>query len=257
MGEDERDAVWKLLPERAAKLAVAVRLMPWTADEIGAWVATSIGERKGTWITGAPGAIAEFPCTADRDIRLISNGVAVTADAHDAAFRLTLHDKLRAFQFSNGGPVVLGWPKARMTPYGKVTLTNLGRDDNAIVESSRTDAWLDLGVGRAANRFCLRTRDVALIETLRGLVGQHWSKVMHEAGMQILTAGPHRVVESHLARIEVLSPIPMPGSIAPPGACTRFLPEFLKSGDELPPSLALPDYVAPVAIFYPHGAHAA
>ena len=46
-------------------------------------------------------------------------------------------------------------------------------------------------------------------------------------------------------------PIPAPGAVAPPGAHTHFLPEFLQAGEEAPAGLALPDYALPVAIYYP------
>ena len=62
---------------------------------------------------------------------------------------------------------------------------------------------------------------------------------------------PHRVVESALARIEVFTPIPAPGTTTPPGAHTHFLPQFLATGDEAPAGLGLPDYALPVAIYYP------
>jgi hypothetical protein len=74
---------------------------------------------------------------------------------------------------------------------------------------------------------------------------------MTAAGSQILSASPHRVVESCLARIEVYAPIPLPHERSPDGTHTHFLPAFLSSGDEINPSLALPDYAAPAAIFYP------
>jgi hypothetical protein len=49
----------------------------------------------------------------------------------------------------------------------------------------------------------------------------------------------------------VFSPIPRAGAKSPVGAHTHFLPQFLIAGDEIPPALALPDYAAPAAIFYP------
>jgi hypothetical protein len=75
--------------------------------------------------------------------------------------------------------------------------------------------------------------------------------VLHDAGARILAESPHRVVESALARVEVLSPIPAPGAVSPDGAHTHFLPTYLQSGDEAPAGLALPPYAQQVAIYYP------
>jgi predicted Fe-S protein YdhL (DUF1289 family) len=251
MSERERDAVWRLLPGRASEHDFGMRVLPWTAAEIGAWVAASIAERRGTWTTGSPGAVAEFPCTPGRDVTVEADATHIVARANDAAFRLTLHDKLRAFAMSESGPIVLGWPKARRVPYTTATLTEVGTDAEAISDAERQATLLDLGVGRASSRFCVRTSNPALLAKLKPLAGSAWQSVMYEAGMDIMAAHPNRVVESQLARIEVYTPIPLPGEQSPRGAHTHFLPEFLAAGDEIAPTLALPDYAAPVAIFYP------
>src|SRR5215470_13688115 len=70
MGEPERDAVWRRLPERLASLAVRVRLLPWTRDELIDWARDTIEARKGSWVTGVPGAVAEFPCKPGTDIEV-------------------------------------------------------------------------------------------------------------------------------------------------------------------------------------------
>jgi hypothetical protein len=56
-----------------------------------------------------------------------------------------------------------------------------------------------------------------------------------------------------LARAEVFSPIAPPPGIPATGARTHFLPPLLATGDEIDAALKLPDYVAPIAVFYPHG----
>jgi Family of unknown function (DUF6925) len=74
---------------------------------------------------------------------------------------------------------------------------------------------------------------------------------MAAAGKRIVSESPHRVIESVLVRIEVYAPIPQANESSPGGALTHFLPAFLAQGEEISPSLALPDYAAPMAIFYP------
>lgn len=251
MSEDERLALWDELPRRLDQLAVKARLLPWTSAELASWVRATLTEGRGTWVTGVPGAVAEFPCGAARSLEVTVTDEHVEARAGDAQFRLRLHDKLRAFAFAGEGPIVLGLPKVRSTLPVAHCLTALGADADAIEPAHRGHELFDLGIGRQSARFCVRTGSAGLIATLRALAGQPWATVLHDAGMQILGESPHRVVESALARIEVFSPIPAPGAVSPGGAHTHFLPSFLESGDEAPAGLALPVYAQPVAIYYP------
>jgi len=251
LDESAKDAVWSKLPGRLASLSIRVRLMPWTADEIEQWVHATITSRRGTWVTGVPGAVAEFPCHEGRDISAAIQDGAVIGRAPDALFRLRVHDKLRAFAFTDDGPIVLGLPWGRVTLPVAQTLTALGPDRGAIDPKHSGQELFDFGVGRRCSRFCIRTSDSAVVGKLQGLSGRPWSAVLSEAGKEIIAESPARVVESELARIEVFSPIPLPGGKSPSGAHTHFLPQFLASGDEVPPALALPDYAGPVAIFYP------
>jgi predicted Fe-S protein YdhL (DUF1289 family) len=249
--EDERDDVWLKLPPRLASLSVGVRLLPWRRGELADWVSDSIVHRRGTWVTGAPGAAAEFPCTGEREIAVAASDDTVVARAPDASFRLRLTDKVRAFAFAGDGPIVLGLPKARATLPSSSVVAALGSDADAIDVSHRGDRLFDFGVGRKASRFCVRTGDDALATTLAANTGRHWSEVMPAIGKEILSVSPNRVVETAAARIEVFAPIPPPDGEPPAGAHTHFLPAFLQSGEEISAGLALPDFAAPVAIFYP------
>lgn len=254
MSESQRDAVWSELPSRLANLSVRVRLLPWTREELIAWANDTIAARRGTWVTGAPGAVAEFPCTSERTIDVEAGSDGVIARAPDASFRLTVSDKVRAFSFSEGGPIVLGLPKARAAIPSSPVLQSLGMDSQAIDARHQAEQLFDYGIGRKYSRFCVRTGDAALASSLSAQGGRHWSEVMMAIGMQVIAASPNRVVESAAARIEVFTKIPMPGDQSPAGAHTHFLPDFLKGGEEIASSLALPDYAAPIAIFYPQKA---
>ena len=245
-----RDEVWAKLPERLTLLSIRVRLLPWTVDEIAEWVASTITGRRGTWATGMPGAVAEFPCQESRGVFAELKEDAVLGRASDALFRLRLHDRLRAFTFAEDGPVVLGLPKARLTLPIARTFTVLGKDRDAIDAMHLEHALFDFGLGRRSSRFCLRTGG-AFAKMLQAAAGQPWSGVLAEMGAAIIAESPARVVESELARIEVFSPIPLADGNSPVGAHTHFLPQFLVAGDEIPQALTLPDYAAPVAIFYP------
>lgn len=251
MSEAERDAVWSKLPARHEALSIAMRLLPWMVEDVGDWIQRTMRDGLGTWTVGAPGALAEFPCRPNGNVEVTREADQIVGRLPEAAFRLRLHDKLRAFAFGGDGPIVLGWPKARGAMPRATTFTALGVDGDAVEEAHRGDHLFDMGIGRQASRFCMRTGDANLIATLNALVGRPWSEVMHEAGMAIFAANPHRVVESRLARAEVYAPIPLPGAPSPEGAHTHFLPQYLASGEEAPSSLMPPDYAWPVAIFYP------
>ncbi len=243
--------IWEQLPERLDALGVRMRLAPWTGEEVLAWVAGTVRDKQGTWVVGAPGASAEFPCTDDRDLGVAADDEGVTVRATDASFRLAASDKLRAFVFADG-PVVLGFPKVRVSLARFGELTALGADFDAIDAEHRAQEVFDLGLGRQFSRFCLRTSDASLLEVLRGLKGRRWTDVMTAAGAAIVVANPARVVETMLARVEVFFPSPAAGTPAA-GARTHFLPPLLATGDEIDAALKLSDYVAPIAVFYPHG----
>ncbi len=250
-----QDEIWAMLPERLAALSVRIRLLPLIEDELADWVLGTIREGSGTWVTGVPGAVAEFPCqTCDSEVTVA--GEAVVARMANARFRLRLHEKLRAFAFDGNGPVVLGLPKRRAVLPLAETFTPLGADAEAMTPEARADELFDFGLGRPAHRFCIRTGDPAFIGTLRKAAGKSWADVLEQLGPEIVEKSPVRVVESALARIEVSSPFPQPGGQSSAGPHTHFLPRFLASGEDAPEALKIPDYASPVAIFYPADAPA-
>jgi predicted Fe-S protein YdhL (DUF1289 family) len=255
LDEPGRDAVWQQLPERVAALALRVRLLPWTGSEIADWAARSIGDRLGTWVTGVPGATAEFPCRPDRSVSVETVADEVVGRADDALFRLRASDRLRAFAFERGGPIVIGAARARAMEAPFASFTPLGADASAIDPRHGHELLFDLGLGRRFSRFCIRTCRADLVARLNALAGSSWADVLDKAGAAILSDSPARVVESQLARIEVFAPLRPPGGQSPAGARTSLLPQFLASGEEIPGSLALPAYAAPVAIFYPDAPH--
>jgi predicted Fe-S protein YdhL (DUF1289 family) len=250
LSDSAQDEVWAKLPERLTLLAVRVRVLPWTLEEIATWVAATITNRRGTWVTGMPGAVAEFPCDEGREVAAELMNDGILGRAADGLFRVRVHDRLRAFTFAGDGPVVLGLPKGRVTLPMARTFTVIGKDRDAVDATHSGQTLFDLGLGRRCSRFCIRTNG-KLAEMLQAVAGQPWSSVLKELGTAIIAESPTRVVESQLARIEVFSPIPLANGKPPAGAHTHFLPQLLLAGEEIPHTLALPDYAAPVAIFYP------
>lgn len=257
MDDQQRNDIWLMLPERLEKLAVNVMMLGWTRNEIANWVAETVDDRLGTWVTGVPGAVAEFPCTPGREVNVELLDDGIIARASDASFRVRLNEKVRAFAFGKGGPVVLALPRARAAIAFHDVVAPLGPDTDAIDDRHRNDRLFDFGIGRKASRFCVRTDDGDLASALDAKAGRPWSEVMMDIGMQLLAVAPNRVVESAVARIEVFAPIPLPSGKAPDGAHTHLLPEFLKAGEDVPASLTLPEFASAVAIFYPTTARAA
>ncbi|MEQ1669409.1 MAG: DUF1289 domain-containing protein [Hyphomicrobium sp.] len=251
MSEVERDDIWELIPDRLSKLSVAVRLLPWTAPELLGWIVDTIQECKGTWVTGVPGAVAELPCTGEHPATVKIAESTVVATMENAALRVHVTDKLRAFAFAEGGPIVLGLPRTRDAFAPVQSFTKLGPDTNALNPRHRAGILFDFGLGRKNARFCIRSHSPELTARLTSLCGETWAGVLSAAGATIIAASPPRVVESAAARIEIFAPIPPPGGQSPAGAHSHFLPQFLEKGEEVPESLRLPGYAMQVAIFYP------
>lgn len=250
MSESQRDAVWAVLPRRLAKLSARVRLLPWVQGELVDWVRDSIVGRLGTWAVGAPGATAEFHSLgkAPLDVR-VADGV-VTAKLPDAAFRLRITDKVRAFAFNEGGPIVLGLPKGRAALPSLPAVGLIGPDEDAIDQEERGSPLFDMGIGQRYSRFCLRPREHALAGTLAEHIGRHWTEAWPRIQPRLQAADVVHVVESSAARIEAVAKVAL-GESASRGAQEHVVPEFLNRGQEIAPNLAPPDYAAPVAIFHP------
>ena len=251
LDDARRLAIWNELPARLDQLAVRARLLPWSRDELKRWIISTLTDWKGTWVTGVPGAVAEFPVRPERPIEIEVNDAAIEAQATDAHLRLTLHDKLRGFAFAGAGPIVLALPRNRATLPHVQGFTPLGVDRDAVDSRHRTHELFDLGLGRQCCRFMLRASSAAFADVVRRHEGKALGRLLRDAGAAILKESPHRVVESALARIEVFARIPLPEEKSPEGAHTHLLPSFLESGAELPAGLAIPAFACPIAIYYP------
>jgi predicted Fe-S protein YdhL (DUF1289 family) len=180
-----KDEVWAKLPERLALLSIRVKLLPWTVEEIAEWVAATITGHRGTWVTGVPGAVAEFPCQEGREVTAELKEDVVLGRASDALFRLRLHDRLRAFTFAEDGPLVLGLPKVRLTLPIARTFTVLGKDRDAIDAMHLEHILFDFGLGCHCSRFCVRTGG-ELGKKLQAAAGQPWSRVLAELGAAVV-----------------------------------------------------------------------
>ena len=127
---------------------------------------------------GASDAVEKFPCTAKREIEIKNVGDAIIARTPEAAFRLRINDKVRAFAFAEGGPIVLGLPnRTRCDAAMCRVITALGPDADAIDGRHRRDSFFDLGFACKSSRFCIRTDDATLADILSAHAGRHWSGI--------------------------------------------------------------------------------
>ena len=153
MSEAQRDDVWLKLPARLEILGVRLRLLRWTAEELLIWIAETIVGRRGTWMIGAFDAVAKFACTAEREIDIKNVGDAIIARSPEAAFRLRINGKVRAFAIAENGPIVLGLPNGRAAMPLSAALTALGPDCERLTSGVGTIAFSTSAWGTRAAAF--------------------------------------------------------------------------------------------------------
>lgn len=210
----------------------------------------------GAWLIGVEGAAAELPlepCTEDGSgLAGPVGGLRVALAA--ASLELRPRSTTQAFVARDADGfirvLVLAEPRDHL-PAAAPVLTELGPDTDALDPAGRRGTLFDLGLGRPAVSFGVRTAETELIAQLRGACGLGWRQALDQVGPALLAASPTRVVRTAIARAEVSSPIPPPDGASPEGAHTHLLPPLLELGRELPVGLTLPPGLAPVATYLP------
>jgi predicted Fe-S protein YdhL (DUF1289 family) len=254
--DEQKSAIWKLLPERRAHTGLSVHRIGWRTEDLCAFVSGTLRPGEGTWVCGVNGAIAEFCVGAGDDVQFESGTGAISARTQGGGISLSLTDHVAALRIgaataSGRDVIVLAVPRGRARPFPGEGLTRLGLDTDALHPAGREAMLYDFGLGRAAGAFCIRTDSLALMSGLDASLGANWSQLLAEKGADILAESPVRVVRNSIGRIEVYNRIPPPGGKSPIGPHTHFLPAQLQKGGDLPPALEIPDGFVPCAIFYP------
>ena len=229
---ERKRGIWRNLSARLDRLGAKIRLLPWSPAEIGAWAARQLAHEGGTWVIGVEDAAAEFPCDPLVMVDPAAPGTCVIAHRPDGAFRLQLHEKLRAFSVDTGigrSVVALTLPKSRLSLPVATMLTPVGKDSQAIHAAHREMPLFDIGLGRKNCRICIRSNDPKLATKLTATAGQDWTALDGPADL---------IVETALARVELYR-----RRISPGGCIQASLP-----GAPLPGGLALPDWAALAAI---------
>ena len=255
-----QDQIWAELPERRAKLGIALHQTAWTPTEIRSFVSESLQFRRGTWVVGVYGAVAEFSIGSEEPFDFDQGERHVAATTARGAIRFEITDRVRVLALmatvglARRELVVLAVPCPPAEPRKSTGLLSLGPDLASIRESDRGELLFDLGIGIGETRFCVRTSDSRLANGLGFRTGRKWPELLADFGRPILEASPTRVAWSPVGRVEVFAPIPAPGGQSPDGPHTHLLPAHLALGRETPPGLQLPQAYAPWPIFHPETA---
>lgn len=251
-----RDAVWAALPARFDALGVVARRLPWGRPETLDFIERAVRDAAGAWVLGVVGAVGEFNRAPDESVEVRRETGWIEAVTPRAALRLAIDDDVRALEIETEGRpnrIVLA-VKSETAPLPVAeSPTDLGADAASLRPERREEHLFDLGLGRDAARFCVRTADPDLRAAFQAAEGARWPAWLRDLGREIVTRSPTRVIETRLGRVEIDTAIPAPGGVSPPGPHTHLLPDHLALRLDAPAELRLPDRYAPGALYYPKG----
>lgn len=253
--EASRRDIWDQIPERLHQLGVACRRLPWTTEDIRAFVTSTLQAGRGTWVIGVVGAVAEFTAARDEVVEVRADGDDVVAQTRNGAIQMTLNDDIRALTFDPPGlmaepRIVLAVKRERGRLPVADGVSDLGSDTHALLQEENTRLY-DLGLGRKEGRFCVQLEQGPAQSALDGARGLPFSQALPMIAGALVAESPTRVVESALGRIEVQGQIPPPDATSPDGPHTHLLPDHLATERALPTGMDLPRAYLPGAVFYP------
>lgn len=251
-----RQQVWTQISKRVAQLGLPLQRPVWTEYDLREQADLRMRSRKGQWLVGLPGAVAEIPLE-DGEVEFTDG--ALIGRSPSGRLRLRIDSRSRALTpvvASNGpyggeflDPVffVVHRTRLRVPVFG---LTEIGSDPEPI-DQNAGGTLFDLGLGSPASRFMVRIEDKALIRVLRGHIGASLKELLRRVGSDLVAASPIRVVESAYARAEVMGPIVPSTSSSRPTGHTHLHPGAPLLGRETLPGWELPGTYAPVALWEP------
>lgn len=208
------------------------------------------------WSLGAYGAVASFTRDPAESVRCDAGGRIGLATPR-GAIAVTAPPDLVPFAYETGfsggwsQAVALCLPEAGCALGRRTVLTELGPDESAVRAEDRGAILFDLGLGLRAIDACVRVTDPGLIARLRAGCGQALFAPGHAIGADLVAAGPHRVFLARFGRIEVYTPIPLPGSVLAPGPHTHILPRLLRLGRTHAATAPIPAGLVPCAALHP------
>lgn len=223
-------------------------------------VARHLADPHASVAIGTFGAIAEFHRNTDEPIELSARS-AISARG---GIRIDVEriERVIAWERPSSGDawthgIALCISRAGCAMNGRVVITELGRDSEALREEDRDAVLFDLGIGAAHCDIMVRTTDSAIVRVLRAGAGKALAATTL---MQELPAmSPARVFASRLGRVEVFAPIPKPDGKTPDGPHTHLLPELLRLRRTHASTIPVPQGFVPCAEIFPsssiHDAH--
>jgi hypothetical protein len=222
--------------------------------ELDALLAEHLPEPSSSWSVGEFGVLAEFHHAHCAPAEVDAHTVA----AEGGALRIRPQPGTRILAYETPSPNPRLWNHgiAFCLPQGEAQMdrrdgiTELGPDRDAISWHGRSETLFDLGLARRSVNFCVRTADAALIDLLRRARGK---SVLEQPAIiaSLVAAGPTRVVESRMARIEITNPIPSADGASPEGPHTHLMPGLMRRGRTHDANIPVPAGFLPCLTLYP------
>jgi hypothetical protein len=214
------------------------------------------------WNMGSFGAIAEFHRDQDEAYALRKNDrLSVATERGGVAFDIGTLSSVRPIAYETLSPKPHRWahaialclPADLAGRHARTTLTELGRDREAVRPDDSDDVLFDLGLSLPQCDFCVRANDHVLLDVLRANVGRPLFEPGNQALGALLAAHPHRVAITNIGRIEVYQKIggPDTGGVSPEGPHTHLLPKLLKSGRTHSANVPIPAGLVPLGGLHP------
>ena len=222
-------------------------------SSFGPLLVRHLADPTSSWSLGELGVLAEFHhhgSTWQPDATtVITGGGAIRIGERDGVVPLAYETPSANPRLWNHG-VVFCLPADKAGMSRRTCVTELEPDNESILPGARGDVLFDLGLGLRTADFMVRTGDVALLSTLRAACGRRWIDDP-DLNNAIVTASPHRVIVSRLARLEITNPIPAPGGVSPDGPHTHLLPAIMRRARVHDANIPVPAGMLPCLTLYP------
>lgn len=219
-------------------------------------------DEKAGWSMGYFGAVAEFHQDKGEYLEADAPALYVRATRRGAIrLNASMVEHIEPIAYETLSPKPHRWshalalclPQRDAAGNRRSTLTELGRDEEAVRPADRRATLFDMGLALPQCDFCIRTDDPALLALLRENAGRSLFDPANPAGGAILKAHPHRVAVTRIGRIEVFQKIggPDTGGVSPSGPHSHLLPQLLKANRTHSANTPIPDHLLPLGYLHP------
>jgi hypothetical protein len=226
-----------------------------TDDNLSEFLRVQLADCETHWSIGTFGALAEFTRSPQEVVEISHSGLSVVTDRGGIRFsplpeiRLVASESVTRENWNHRVALCLRDASGAMS--GRVVLTELGPDTEALRDCDREARLFDLGLGILHIDACIRVSDRSIASDLRKYVGRNVFERDNPTMSIVVPASPHRVFVSRVGRIEVFQPIPPPDGRSPEGPHTHVLPKLLQHGRTHAATEQIPLGFVPCAHLYP------